>query len=94
MPGAVPAPLRDTEVGLPEALCTIDKLADFSPVLAGVNVTLIVQLAFGASEIVQVFVRENWVLSLPVTDTPLTTRFAVPVLVTVTACTPLVVLIS
>ena len=84
MPGAVPEPLSATARGLPVALCAIDKLADLAPVLAGVNVTLIVQLAFGASEVVQVFVWTNCATSAPVIDTPLTVRFAVPVLVIVT----------
>ena len=85
MPGAVPEPLSATVLGLPVALCAIDRLADFAPALDGVNVTLIVQLAFGGTDAVQVFVWANCAASAPVIETPLTARFAVPVLVIVTA---------
>jgi hypothetical protein len=56
MPGAVPVPLSATLVGLPAPLCVTERLADFVPVLAGVNVTLIVQVALGASAAAQVLV--------------------------------------
>ena len=84
MPGAVPVPPSATVLGLPEALCAIDRLADLAPVLDGVNVTLIVQLAFGVSDAEQVFVWANCAASAPVIDMPLTERLAVPVLVIVT----------
>lgn len=88
---AAPAPLRVTVVGLPTPLCEIAKLAVFPPVALGEKFTLIVQLTFGASAVEQLFVCANCVLSDPVTETLLTVRFAVPVLVIVTACDPLLV---
>jgi hypothetical protein len=95
MPGAVvPVPASDTVVGLPDALCTSESDAVLPPVEAGVNVTLIVQVAFGASALEQVFVCVNCALSVPVTDTPLIVSEAVPVFVIVTVCTLLVVLMS
>jgi len=59
MPGAVPVPLSETLLGLPVPLCVIERLADFAPVLAGVNVTLIAQVALGASAAEQVLIRVN-----------------------------------
>jgi len=55
-------------------------------------VTLTVQLALGANVAVQVFVWANSLLSVPVTLTPLTERFAALSLVIVTNCASLVVL--
>ncbi len=72
----------------------IERLADFAPVLPGVNVTLIVQVTFGASVALQVLLCTNCALSVPMRDTSLTDRFAVPVFVIVTVCALLVVLIS
>jgi hypothetical protein len=94
MPGAVPVPLSATLVGLPAPLCVIERLALLLPVDPGVNVTLIVQVALGARAALQVLLCANCALSVPVTDTPLTVRFAVPVFVIVTVCALLVVLIS
>jgi len=59
MPGAVPVPPRATVLGLPVPLCVIERLADFAPVLAGVNVTLIVQVALGASAALHVLLCAN-----------------------------------
>jgi hypothetical protein len=63
-------------------------------VLVGVKVTLTVQDALGAIAAAQELFSANWPLSVPVSDTPLTVRFAVPVLVIVTDRVALVVLIS
>jgi hypothetical protein len=93
-PGAVPVPLRATVLRLPAPLCAIERLADFVPVLAGVNVILIVQVAFGARAALQVLLCANCALSVPMRDTSPTDRFAVPVFVIVTVCALLVVLIS
>ena len=84
MSGDVPVPLSVTALGLPDALCVMDSTALFPPELDGVNVTLIVQLAFGVSDAEQVFVWANCAASAPVIETPLTARLAVPVLVSVT----------
>jgi len=59
MPGAVPVPLRATVLGLPVPLCAIERLADFAPVLAGANVTLIVQVVLGASAALHVLLCRN-----------------------------------
>jgi hypothetical protein len=94
MPGAVPVPVSATVLGLPEPLWVIERLALLLPVELGVNVTLIVQVALGASAALQVLLCANCALSVPVNDTPLTARFALPVLVIITVCALLVVLIS
>jgi hypothetical protein len=59
MLGATPVPLSAILLGLPVPLCVIERLADFAPVLAGVNVALIVQVAFGASVALQVLLCAN-----------------------------------
>jgi len=59
MPGAVPVPLRATVLGLPVPLCAIERLALLLPVNPGVNVTLIVQVAFGASAALHVLLCAN-----------------------------------
>jgi len=59
IPGAVPVPLIATDVGLPAALCVMLRLAALSPVPVGLNVRLIVQVAFGAKAVEQVFVWAN-----------------------------------
>jgi hypothetical protein len=94
IPGAVPVPLTAILLGLPAPLCEIETAALLLPVDPGVNVTLIVQVALGARAALQVLLCANCALSVPVTDTPLTVRFAVPVFVIVTVCALLVVLIS
>jgi hypothetical protein len=59
MPGAVPVPVSATVLGLPVPLWVIERLADLAPVLAGVNVMLIVQVAFGARAALQVLLCAN-----------------------------------
>jgi hypothetical protein len=56
--GAVPVPLKATLCGLPAALSVTFTVAVRLPVLVGVNTTLIVQLAFAASDPWQLFVCE------------------------------------
>jgi hypothetical protein len=92
----LPVPVSDTVVGLPTALCAIDTLALFAPMLAGVNVRLTVQLPLGATDAPQVVVRANCDASAPVTviaaaPPPGNTRSVVPVLLIVTVCDALVV---
>src|SRR6266550_3289655 len=81
--------------GLPLALSVIDTLAARLPLALGVKVALIVQLAptatvFGLSG--QVLVWAKSPALVPPTATLLIVRAAVPLLVTVTVCAPLVVL--
>ena len=57
--GATPVPLIAALCGLPAALSVILTVDDRLPVLLGVNVTLIVQLAFAASEPGQLLVCEK-----------------------------------
>jgi hypothetical protein len=52
--GAVPVPVRAAVCGLPAALSTTDSEAERAPAAAGVNVTLIVQFAPGATLVPQV----------------------------------------
>jgi len=59
MPGAVPVPLSATLVGLAVPLCVIERLALLPPVDPGVNVTLIVQVALGASAALHVLLCAN-----------------------------------
>ena len=96
--GAKPVPEMVTVLGLPAALWAMLILALFAPVEAGVNVTLTVQLAFGASEALQVVVRANWLASVPPTvialdPPPVNTRSAVPELLIVTVCAALATLV-
>jgi hypothetical protein len=78
---AAPLPVSDTVVGLPPALWLIEIDALLVPVLVGVNVTLIVQLA-PAATLEQLLDWENWVVLDPVTLIPATVRGAVPTLAT------------
>ena len=59
MLGAVPVPVSATLEGLFAPLCVIERLADFTPVVPGVNVTLIVQVALEARALAQLFVCAN-----------------------------------
>jgi len=56
------------------------------PVALGVNVTLMVQLAFTASDVPQVFVCAKSPLFVPVTVMPEIPSAPVPLLVKVTVC--------
>jgi hypothetical protein len=88
----VPVPVRVTACGLPAALSVMVTAADRAPVAVGLNVTLIVQLpVFAATELPQVFVCAKSPLFAPVTAMPVMPRAALPVLVSVTDCDPLVV---
>jgi hypothetical protein len=93
--GAVPVPNRVTLCGLPAALSVIVTAAFRAPTAVGVKVTLIVQLAFGATglpaaQVVPVASAKSPALA-PVNPTLVKVRFAVPLLVTVTVCAALVV---
>ena len=56
VPAAAPVPVRLTVCGLPAALSEILTVAVRVPAAVGVNVTLIMQLSFAATELPQVFV--------------------------------------
>src|SRR6516164_6403022 len=62
----VPAPLRLAVCGLPGALSATESAAVRDPRWVGVNVTLIVQLAPGATELPQLFVWAKSPGSAPV----------------------------
>jgi hypothetical protein len=95
--GAIPVPLRATVCGLPLALSAIDKVALRFPDALGVKVALIVQLALAASVL---GLSGHWLAGVkspglvPVRETLVMVRSAVPLLVSVTDCDALVVLIS
>ena len=81
---AAPAPERLTVCGLPRASSAIVNAAVRAPVAEGVNVTLKVQLALGATVEPQLFVCAKSPLLAPVIE--MLDRFIVapPVLVSVT----------
>jgi hypothetical protein len=83
---ATPVPLKGTVCGLPVALSLILSEDDRLPVFPGVNVTLIVQLAFTASVFPHVWVCEKYALLPVVILIVVNDRVAVPVLVSVTTC--------
>ena len=88
----VPVPLSVKECGLPAALSVMVTAADRAPVAVGLNVTLIVQLPlFAATELPQVLVCAKSPLFAPVTAMLVMPSAALPVLVSVTDCDPLVV---
>ena len=88
--GQVPVPDSDT-VGLPAEL-EILTYADFDPVLGGLNVTPIVQVAPAASGAEQLLLTtENDGWFVPVSCQPMADSVVVPVLCTVIVCAALVV---
>jgi hypothetical protein len=95
MMGAAEPPVPDspTTIGDPGAFEAMLKFAAFAPVVVGLKVTDTVHAALGAT-VVQPFVGVKDDASVPVTDTPVTDRLAVPVLVIVTVDAALGVLIG
>ena len=89
--GPVPVPVRPTVCGLPEALSVIVTEAVRVPGAVGAKVTLRVQLAPVATEVPQVLTWLKSPVFAPVKATLLMLRAALPVFVSVTGCTPLVV---
>ena len=81
----IPEPVTVTTLGDPAALCAICTVALFAPVLVGRNVTDTVHDPPGAT-VPHVVLVANWVGLVPARVTPVTTRLAVPVFVTVTTC--------
>jgi hypothetical protein len=84
--GAIPVPLMGAVCGLPDALSLIFTFDERLPVLVGLNVTLIVQLALAASDAGQVLVSEKSTVLPPDNTMPVTDNDAVPVLVSVITC--------
>jgi hypothetical protein len=78
--GAAPVPLRDTTLGLPAALSVIVKVPVLGPVAVGVKVTLTVQLLLAARVVPQLLLCAK----LPLMETELMLRLALPVLESVT----------
>ena len=89
--GPVPVPVRLTVCGLPLALSTMLTEAVRLPVAAGVNVTLIVQLPFAATELPHVLVTAKSPGSVPAVPIVVIVKAWFPVLVRVTDCAALVV---
>ena len=87
---AVPVPERLTVCGLPVALSVIVTVAVRLPVAAGVKVTLIVQLPPAATELPQVLVCAKSLGLVPVMARLEMVKVAVPVLLRVAVCAPLV----
>ena len=84
-------PVSENTCALLGALSAMVTFAVSVPLIEGVNVTVIVQVAWGATALVQVLVWLKSALLVPVTLTPVTFRSVLPVLVTVTVCGLLVV---
>jgi len=80
VPPDEPEPERVADCGLPEALSVTFKVPVRVPDAVGVKVTLIVQLALGASELPHVLVSAK----SPLAEMPLMVNDALPVLVRVT----------
>ncbi len=92
---AAPVPLRATVWGLPGALSAIEMLAVRLPVAVGVKVALMLQLALTASVLGlsgHVLLELKSPALVPLRVMLLMVSGAVPVLVRVTDCVPLVVL--
>jgi hypothetical protein len=81
---AIPVPERATVCGLPGALSVILTEAVRLPVTKGLKVTLAVQSAPGASELLHPLLRRKSAASGPVTLTLAIVKVALPVLVSVT----------
>lgn len=90
--GPVPVPIRFTVCGLPLALSVMLTVAERLPMPAGVNVTLMVQLAFTATEEAHVFVTAKSPGSAPAVPMFVIVKAAFPVFVRITDCGALVVL--
>jgi len=88
---AAPVPVRLTICGLPAALSEILTAAVRVPAAVGVNVTLIVQLLFAATELPQVFVSAKSPVLTPVMLILVMLILALPVLLRVALCAGLVV---
>jgi hypothetical protein len=79
-----PEPERATVCGLPEASSATLSEAERLPLAAGVNVTLIVQLPFAATELPHALVCAKSPAFVPVTEMLVRVKLAFPVLVRVT----------
>jgi hypothetical protein len=93
----VPVPFSETDCGLPVALSAILNVAARAPVAVGVNVTLIVQLAFAARLPDGLHVpapapppNAKSLLLAPMIEKPAKLTLVEPVLLTVTLSAPLV----
>ena len=84
---ATPVPVRATVWGLPVALSVMVIVPGWLPVAVGVKVTVMVQLAAGATEVPQVLVWAYGALAAMLVRLSV----AVPELVRVTVCAALVV---
>jgi hypothetical protein len=89
--GALHVPVRFTVCGLPPALSVMLTEAVRLPRATGVNVTLIVQLPFTATEVPHVLVTPKLPASVPVAPMLVMAKLVFPVLVRVTDCAALVV---
>src|SRR5215472_658935 len=86
-----PVPLSEALSGLSGALSVIVRVPVRVPVAAGVNVTLIAQDAPAATDVPQLFVCAKSLAFVPITAILVMLSGALPVLLNITACAPLVV---
>ena len=87
----MPVPVRVMVCGLPLALSVKVTEAVRVPAAAGVNVTLIVQLLFAATELPQVLVWLKSLAFVPVSEMLVMLKLAFPVFIRTTAWAALVV---
>jgi hypothetical protein len=91
---AVPVPEREKLCGLPAALSEIETVAERPPVVVGLNVTAMVQLAPPATLDPQVLVCEKSPAFVPVTPMLVMAKLLLPVLDSVTDFVLLAVLMG
>lgn len=89
--GAAPVPVSATVCGLPAALSLVERDAVRAPAALGVNVILMLHVAFAAKVEPHVVVRAKLEALVPVREMLLIVMLAVPVLVNVTMLAVLVV---
>jgi hypothetical protein len=90
-PGPAPVPVSATVCGLPAALSVMVSVPLRTPGAVGVNVTLIVQLAVGATEVPQLLVSPKSPPFTPLIAILETWSVPLPVFVRVTLCATLAV---
>ena len=88
---ATPEPLRDTVCGLPASLSVIFNAALRFPLPVGVNVTVMLQLAPAAKEVLHSLVWANSPALVPEMAIPVMLRVIEPTLVKFTVCGELTV---
>ena len=87
----MPRPTTVAECGLPGAVSTIATEAVSRPIADGENPTVIVQVPFGATELLQLLATENAEGFWPVSEMPVMAIAALPTFERVRVCVVLLV---